>query len=459
MTRSANAIHIWANNNVTIEHNHILNIGGIGIQVCGYFNFTGIRILENNITNITEKGINYCRAITGGLIYGNIITDCGESAIITSVPYSNISNNVIHNCNTILPYNDSKGWAHSYGTIHVDWNTADGYANHSVVEGNTISDSIYGITIWANDTTITNNEIYDMGKTYFEEYQNPFDVSFTHKNFAIGVGSWWNPHILEGDIKDPEGVVINNNNFHDNYWNIFHDDVLHDLVEVVNATNNWWGSAIPNASKISDNVTYYPFCVSAECSENIDDEIAGFTGDDTTNFSAITNWSSVDLVLDADDGLINWTSNVNLTCSCLKFSDCVAVAHNRILVDTSAMPELNAPATLTFRDTGYTDLYLFTVYRNGFPCPSSICSNLQLQNGNLNVDVTQMSVYSLEEAAIYRTLTQTGSGLGGFITAITDPVVSIVLALGIIGGILAIFYAIAMAIRNAVSGATSKIGG
>jgi hypothetical protein len=56
------------------------------------------------------------------------------------------------------------------------------------------------------------------------------------------------------------------------------------------------------------------------------------------------------------------------------------------------------------------------------------------------------------------TLTEAGDGLGSFLTAIQNPVVNIVLALGIIGGILAIFYGIASVIRRAVGGATQSIG-
>lgn len=60
---------------------------------------------------------------------------------------------------------------------------------------------------------------------------------------------------------------------------------------------------------------------------------------------------------------------------------------------------------------------------------------------------------------INETLLEAGTGLGGFLTAIQDPVINIVLALGIIGGILAIFYGIASVIRRAVSGAATKVGG
>jgi hypothetical protein len=64
----------------------------------------------------------------------------------------------------------------------------------------------------------------------------------------------------------------------------------------------------------------------------------------------------------------------------------------------------------------------------------------------------------VKSMGINETLTEAGVGLGAFLTAIQNPVVNIVLALGIIGGILAIFYGIASVIRRAVGGATQSIG-
>ena len=58
---------------------------------------------------------------------------------------------------------------------------------------------------------------------------------------------------------------------------------------------------------------------------------------------------------------------------------------------------------------------------------------------------------------INETLLEAGQGLGGFLTAIQNPVINIVLALGIIGGILAIFYGIASVIKRAVGGAAGGI--
>lgn len=59
---------------------------------------------------------------------------------------------------------------------------------------------------------------------------------------------------------------------------------------------------------------------------------------------------------------------------------------------------------------------------------------------------------------INETLSEAGAGLGSFLTSIQSPVVTIVLSLGVVGGVLAIFYGIAAVIRRAVGGATSSIG-
>lgn len=52
---------------------------------------------------------------------------------------------------------------------------------------------------------------------------------------------------------------------------------------------------------------------------------------------------------------------------------------------------------------------------------------------------------------ISTTLTDVGTGLGNFLSAIQDPVVNFVLILGIIGGILSIFMAIAYVIKKALN--------
>lgn len=72
---------------------------------------------------------------------------------------------------------------------------------------------------------------------------------------------------------------------------------------------------------------------------------------------------------------------------------------------------------------------------------------------------SQFFTVDIPRTGISGVLNDAGTGLGGFLTAITDPTVAIVLALGIIGGILAIFYGIASVIRRAISGAASRFEG
>ena len=73
-------------------------------------------------------------------------------------------------------------------------------------------------------------------------------------------------------------------------------------------------------------------------------------------------------------------------------------------------------------------------------------------------DSMWVEITKVKGMGINETLAEAGSGLGSFLSAIQSPVVDIVLALGIVGGILAIFYGVASVIRRAVGGATQSIG-
>ena len=54
------------------------------------------------------------------------------------------------------------------------------------------------------------------------------------------------------------------------------------------------------------------------------------------------------------------------------------------------------------------------------------------------------------------TLSDVGSGMGSFLTSVQDPLVAIVLTLGVVGGALAIFYAIATVIQRAISSSSKR---
>jgi hypothetical protein len=245
------------------------------------------------------------------------------------------------------------------------------FAGGGNIEGNYINDNLIGLQlgqesgVWANASTaglnITNN------------YFNDNNVDLRVQSFVDGNMSTYNNRFV-GSVE----------------YSILNEDI-----DTFNAVDNWWGSITPDTSKISGNVLYYPFCLNAECSVDIEDEITDFTGNDTTNFSAITDWSEVDLILDESDGKIDWSSNIDLTDSLLAFDSYVTVGHNSISVDTSNMPELNQPAELTFKSSGYTDVRFLRVHRNGALCPASICTDVSVSSGDVIVTVTQMSGYSV----------------------------------------------------------------
>lgn len=49
--------------------------------------------------------------------------------------------------------------------------------------------------------------------------------------------------------------------------------------------------------------------------------------------------------------------------------------------------------------------------------------------------------------AINTTLIEAGNGLGSFLTSITDPVVTLMIGLGVAGAIVGVIYAIASAVK------------
>ena len=55
--------------------------------------------------------------------------------------------------------------------------------------------------------------------------------------------------------------------------------------------------------------------------------------------------------------------------------------------------------------------------------------------------------YKVILMGIETTLTDAGTGLGSFLTSITDPVVTLMIGLGVAGAIVGVIYAIAGAIK------------
>lgn len=340
---------------------------------------------------------------------------------------------------------------------------ASGITGDSVIAGNTIVNESMGIAIFHGEG-VSGLKIHD-------NVMAGCNVSVRFGQYKATGGS-------DGDLDDvevydntmsgsynairvhPDGanVILSGINVHDNQitgstWFAVRNQHSTGVLDV---SGNWWGSAVVNQSAlVSGAVVVFPNCVVAGCTTKL---ATLYTGTATTNFSAITDWNAVSLVLDNSAGKIAWNSTVNLSASNMRFDDYVTVAYRKIGV-TSAMPELNGRAQLTFRNTGFTNLVNFILTKDGVACVAPTCTNLTLVNGDdVLVNVTGFSDYELVGGAIYGNLEAAGSGLGGFLNALTSPLVSIVLSLGLIGGLLAVFYGIASAFRRAVGGAVSGIG-
>lgn len=61
--------------------------------------------------------------------------------------------------------------------------------------------------------------------------------------------------------------------------------------------------------------------------------------------------------------------------------------------------------------------------------------------------VTNQKKWGEIQMGINTTLSEAGAGLGTFLTSITDPVVTLMIGLGVAGAIVGVIYAIASAIK------------
>lgn len=197
---------------------------------------TGIELYQISVSSVEEKSVVSKNTITGTKYQG--ITVFGRA-------YTEISYNTLTGCN----YYGADGtgdW--DYAGIHIQ-DEGGISAVFSTIAGNIISDGINGIQTWSDNVTITGNKIYGMGNTYANEKVYSGRI---YKNSAILVGS----NFGSGDF-DPTGVVIENNEIHDNYWGLFYSA---DLANGLTAEKNWWGSANPVFSTmVSENVNYDPW--------------------------------------------------------------------------------------------------------------------------------------------------------------------------------------------------------
>jgi parallel beta-helix repeat protein len=122
-------------------------------------------IYNNTINATNDKGINIIRSSATGTadriqVIGNTISETKWPGIqVIGSPYTYVYDNTLTGCN-YQGADETGDW--DYASIHVqddDQVSPTVIGDHVIIDSNTVSDGINGIQTWANDVTITNNEI------------------------------------------------------------------------------------------------------------------------------------------------------------------------------------------------------------------------------------------------------------------------------------------------------------
>ena len=265
-------------------------------------------IYDNTISSTNDKGINIIRSGATGMadrvqVIGNTISETKWPGIqVIGAPYTYVYNNTLTNCN-YYGLDGTGDW--DYASIHVQDDIESTYSHHTIIDNNIVSEGVNGIQTWSNDVTITNNEIYNMGTPYYADTKTTGDG--TYKNSGILVGSMY------GD--DPTGVVITNNNIHDNYWGLFYKA---GLINSVTAESNWWGSANgpthalnpgTNGNSVSNNVDYRPWRTTAILTDLVDETAPTVIITVPVDINDPTNISPISFIVTFDENITNFEAN------------------------------------------------------------------------------------------------------------------------------------------------------
>lgn len=110
-------------------------------------------------------------------------------------------------------------------------------------------------------------------------------------------------------------------------------------------------------------------------------------------------------------------------------------------------------------------VYELTVGVAGPACFNITADNVTFDCNGYVIDADNRDWYALSVKAVLiwpsdfvRLMGDAGSGLAGFLTAITPSTVSIILGIGTAGALLMLFVGIAYAIRDAAGRASKKFG-
>ncbi|MFH1396424.1 MAG: right-handed parallel beta-helix repeat-containing protein, partial [archaeon] len=405
--------------NITIANN-IINNGTKGIDLTG----VDILVYNNNITNITESGIeiessNYTN-VTGNTITatatGIYVHTNSISSIIHDNKLENLSGNAIFLQNT---GSSNKLFGNTINTTGNDAITIDNSSDTNVTDNTIFDGRIYLVTserILVKNNSLTNDGIIvdSNNNTIIEN-----TLSGTLSTGYIGINSDWN-NITNNTVDNKAATYsIYLNSGHNN---TIQDNTLLSYMFALNSHNNNIienNITVPGSNSliirgsdynlIKNNIIYGgPVWIhdsGATPDENILFNNTINTSDPATNKIQITARGSLFtnyVAYENQNGAINWTVTLSLTNT--EQAE-LGIGINPIITNNflSFTPNpsngiLNRTATLTFYNVA--GISTPTAYRDGTICDVSICSAVtDLGGNNYQFNVTQFSNYSVGNAS------------------------------------------------------------
>jgi len=128
----------------------------------------------------------------------------------------------------------------------------------------------------------------------------------------------------------------------------------------------------------------------------------------TTEFHKLEDRTNVsNAILEATGyGRIKFLENVNV--SGLDIDNYLNITHNNVSMDSVILSNLNKSANITLNNLSYIHP---AVYRDGSPCPDSVCTNVDYFNGTINFTVASFTSYSAGPNSNLTTWDETDAGM------------------------------------------------
>ncbi len=122
----------------------------------------------------------------------------------------------------------------------------------------------------------------------------------------------------------------------------------------------------------------------------------------TTNFSVVSDWTNVDLVLENAFGVIDFSLLLNLSSTNADFDSDVEIVQDSIGVDAVFYPNLDSDASLTFKNVVAHSIADITLLKDGSLCTVG-CSGATYNevSDEYSVLVTGFSTYTLSYKVVY----------------------------------------------------------